>query len=63
MYLGVSPDYNISWKNNIDYIVLNFRKSVGTIANLGNFVPPRIYSFLSTFAKDSLFALRLMILS
>ena len=38
-YLGLLIDYNLSWKNHIEYIALKISKVVGIIAKLRHYVP------------------------
>ena len=40
-YLGVLIDYNLSWKNHIEYITLKISKTVGLVAKLRHYVPLR----------------------
>ena len=38
-YLGILIDYNLSWKQHINYIALKISKTVGIIAKLQHYVP------------------------
>ena len=38
-YLGILIDYNLSWKQHINYIALKISKTVGIIAKLRHYVP------------------------
>ena len=51
---GILIDYNLSWKNHIEYIALKINKAVDLIAKLRHFVPLHTLLSVFNFALDHL---------